>query len=165
MFRFVFAIAIVGFASAKAFSVSDTLDLEVTFIGDREILLQDAHKQLHWPDPAALKTTKPTFSYAMLPKRMNVQPEWSKNGPIRLRVSEPLRRLYKGHIQAGLGNYLSPTLNFSYTDLRSKKGTWGLRATHDSSRGGYATNDSIEDVFSSNSFACWGKRFYGSESI
>ena len=123
MFRFVFAIAIVGFASAKAFSVSDTLDLEVTFIGDREILLQDAHKQLHWPDPAALKTTKPTFSYAMLPKRMNVQPEWSKNGPIRLRVSEPLRRLYKGHIQAGLGNYLSPTLNFSYTDLRTNKRT------------------------------------------
>ena len=64
------------FASTPVFAAGDTLDLDVTFIGDREILLQDAHKQLHWPEPAQLKTTKPTFNYSMLSKRMNVQPEW-----------------------------------------------------------------------------------------
>lgn len=153
------------FASTPVFATGDTLDLDVTFIGDREILLQDAHKQLHWPEPAQLKTTKPTFNYSMLSKRMNVQPEWSKNGPVRLRVSEPLRRLYKGHIQAGLGNYISPTVHFSYTDLRSREGTWGIRGGHDSSQGGFASVDSIEDVFSTSSIACWGKRFLGSESV
>lgn len=153
------------FASTPVFAAGDTLDLDVTFIGDREILLQDAHKQLHWPEPAQLKTTKPTFNYSMLSKRMNVQPEWSKNGPVRLRVSEPLRRLYKGHIQAGLGNYISPTVHFSYTDLRSREGTWGIRGGHDSSQGGFASVDSIEDVFSTSSIACWGKRFLGSESV
>ena len=159
--------AIIGslFASTPVFATGDTLDLDVTFIGDREILLQDAHKQLHWPEPAQLTTTKPTFSYSMLSKRMNVQPEWSKNGPVRLRVSEPLRRLYKGHIQAGLGNYISPTVHFSFTDLRSREGTWGIRGGHDSSQGGYASVDSIEDVFSTSSIACWGKRFLGSESV
>lgn len=159
--------AIIGslFASTPVFATGDTLDLDVTFIGDREILLQDAHKQLHWPEPAQLTTTKPTFTYSMLSKRMNVQPEWSKNGPVRLRVSEPLRRLYKGHIQAGLGNYISPTVHFSYTDLRSREGTWGIRGGHDSSQGGYASVDSIEDVFSTSSIACWGKRFLGSESV
>jgi hypothetical protein len=159
--------AIIGslFASTPMFATRDTLDLDVTFIGDREILLQDAHKQLHWPEPAQLATTKPTFSYSMLSKRMNVQPEWSKNGPVRLRVSEPLRRLYKGHIQAGLGNYISPTVNFSYTDLRSREGAWGIRGGHDSSQGGFASVDSIEDVFSVSSMACWGKRFLGSESV
>ena len=50
------------FASTPVFAAGDTLDLDVTFIGDREILLQDAHKQLHWPEPAQLKTTKPTFN-------------------------------------------------------------------------------------------------------
>ena len=162
-----FACAIIGslFASTPVFASGDTLDLDVTFIGDREILLQDAHKQLHWPEPAQLKTTKPTFTYSMLSKRMNVQPEWSKNGPVRLRVSEPLRRLYKGHIQAGLGNYISPTVHFSYTDLRSREGTWGIRGGHDSSQGGFASVDSIEDVFSTSSIACWGKRFLGSESV
>ena len=159
--------AIIGslFASTPVFATGDTLDLDVTFIGDREILLQDAHKQLHWPEPAQLTTTKPTFTYSMLSKRMNVQPEWSKNGPVRLRVSEPLRRLYKGHFQAGLGNYISPTVHFSYTDLRSREGTWGIRGGHDSSQGGYASVDSIEDVFSTSSIACWGKRFLGSESV
>ncbi len=159
--------AIIGslFASTPVFATGDTLDLDVTFIGDREILLQDAHKQLHWPEPAQLTTTKPTFTYSMLSKRMNVQPEWSKNGPVRLRVSEPLRRLYKGHIQAGLGNYISPTVHFSYTDLRSREGTWGIQGGHDSSQGGYASVDSIEDVFSTSSIACWGKRFLGSESV
>lgn len=159
--------AIIGslFASTPVFAIGDTLDLDVTFIGDREILLQDAHKQLHWPEPAQLKTTKPTFNYSMLSKRMNVQPEWSKNGPVRLRVSEPLRRLYKGHIIAGLGNYISPTVHFSFTDLRSREGTWGIRGGHDSSQGGFASVDSIEDVFSTSSIACWGKRFIGSESV
>ena len=162
-----FAWAIIGslFASTPVFATGDTLDLDVTFIGDREILLQDAHKQLHWPEPAQLKTTKPTFTYSMLSKRMNVQPEWSKNGPVRLRVSEPLQRLYKGHIQAGLGNYISPTVHFSFTDLRSREGTWGIRGGHDSSQGGFASVDSIEDVFSTSSIACWGKRFLGSESV
>ena len=163
---FLASLLVAGILSVTpCWAAADTLDLDVTFIGDREIFLQDAHKQLHWPEPANLKTTKPTFSFSMLPKRMNVQPEWSKNGPIRLRVSEPLRRLYKGHIQAGLGNYISPTLNFSYTDLRSKKGTWGLRGNHDSSRGGYASNDSIDDNFSSSRFSGWGKRFIGTESV
>jgi hypothetical protein len=163
--RLVCGLAIMALSISPILASSDTLDLEVTFIGDREILLQDAHKQLHWPEPVNLKTTKPTFTYSMLPKRMNVQPEWSKNGPIRLHVSEPLRRLYKGHIQAGLGNFISPTLDFSYTDLRSKEGSWGLRGSHVSSQGGYADNDSIDDVFSSSSFTGWGKRFIGTESV
>ena len=163
-----FGIALTGFIQNNelcAAETLDTLDLDVTFIGDREVLLQDAHKQLHWPEASSLQKAKPTFSYSMLPKRLNVQPEWKRNGPVRLRVDQPLPRLYQGFVQAGLGNFISPSLDFSYTDLRSRKGTWGVRGTHHSSQGGYADIDSIDDRFSSNSAEMWAKRFYGKEAV
>ena len=163
-----FGIALTGCIQSHelwATEILDTLDLDVTFIGDREVLLQDAHKQLHWPEASSLRKAKPTFSYSMLPKRLNVQPEWKRNGPVRLRVDQPLPRLYQGFVQGGLGNFISPSLDFSYTDLRSRQGTWGIRGTHHSSQGGYADNDSIDDRFSSNSAEMWAKRFYGKEAV
>ena len=62
------AIAAIGFAvigqarTAESALGADTLDLDVTFIGDREVFLQDAHKQLHWPEAANIGNEKPRFA-------------------------------------------------------------------------------------------------------
>ena len=119
-----FGIALTGCIQSHelwATETLDTLDLDVTFIGDREVLLQDAHKQLHWPEASSLQKAKPTFSYSMLPKRLNVQPEWKRNGPVRLRVDQPLPRLYQGFVQGGLGRRTGQH-RLDSPDTRSKAG-------------------------------------------
>ena len=151
-------------ASFATESCSDTLDLDVTFIGNREVLLQDAHKQLHWPTASPLKTAKPVFDYPTLSKRINVQPEWQRNGPVRLKVDDPLPRLYKGKASIGMGNFVSPYLDLSYADIRSRLKTWGSRLHHESSRGGY-TASPREDVFSGTQVTLWGKRFKRDEVL
>lgn len=162
-------LAAIGFIifsqTVAAKSAADTLDLDVTFVGDREVLLQDAHKQLHWPVAAKLTTSKPTFSYNVIPKRLNVEPEWTRNGPIRLKVNEPLSRLYKGYINAGMGNYLSPLLQVSYSDIRSRSKSWGVHFTHESTDGGFISNDSINQQFSSNHLNGWYRKFWKDEAI
>ena len=148
---------------AEDFAI-DTLDLDVTFVGDREVLLQDAHKQLHWPEAANFSNDKPTFSYNVIPKRLNVQPEWTRNGPIRLKINEPLPRLYRGYVNAGMGNFLSPLLQVSYSDVRSRTKSWGVHFLHESTDGGFA-GDSIEQGFSSNQLNGWYRKFWKGEAF
>ena len=73
------AVAVLVTASpARADVARDTLDLNVTFVGDREVLMRDAHKEMHWPEPAVIARQKPNFSYTVLPKRIDVQPTWER---------------------------------------------------------------------------------------
>lgn len=141
---------------------TDTLDLDVTFVGDRELLIQDAHKILTWPEPADLGIQKPTFDYSILPKRLNIAPDMIPVGPTRLHVDPPLPRLYRGYLRAGFGRFLSPMLEASMTDLRSRKGAWGAMGTARSTKGGFVDvpTDSVAQHFSRTGIQLWGERHY-----
>ena len=142
----------------------DTLGLNVTFVGDREVLLRDAHKEMHWPQPARIETTKPTFNYPVLPKRLNVQPTWELQKAKRLKIEEPLPRLYRGFAEVGMGNYLSPVVRVNYSDLRSRNRSWGTEFQHESTRGGFPSRPEVlvetPDQFSHTSAEGWYKRFF-----
>ena len=141
----------------------DTLGLNVTFTGDREVLLRDAHKEMHWPQPAVISQSKPNFSYSVLPNRKNVRPLWERERPKRLKVDEPLPLLYRGFTEIGMGNYLSPSLMMSYTDLRSRNQTWGTEFSHRSTRDGFiglSESTPIPQQFSNNEWTGWYKRFF-----
>ena len=142
--------------------VTDTLDLDVTFVGDRELLIQDAYKLLTWPKAADLGIQKPTFEYTILPKRVNIAPEWEAVGPTRLNVDPPLPRLYRGYVRAGFGRYMTPMLEASVTDLRSRKGTWGAMGTARSTNGGFvnAPADSVAQRFAATGLDLWGEKHF-----
>jgi hypothetical protein len=141
---------------------NDTLDLDVTFVGDRELLIQDAHKLLTWPKPADLGIEKPTFSYTILPKRLNVTPELEPIDPTRLNVDPPLPRLYRGYVRAGMGRYVTPMIEASVTDLRSRKGTWGAFGEASSTNGGFvdAPTDSVAQRFANMGMELWGEKHF-----
>ncbi len=149
----------VGVGIPKAQAQRDTLGLDVTFIGDREMLLRDAHKILVWPEAAPLPVGKPQFSYNLLAKRLTVEPNWEPVEAKRLDVQQPLPMLYRGYVRAGYGLYQTPLLDASVTDLRSKEGTWGVDLNHHSTRGGLTDVDSLPEVFSTSHAQLWGKRF------
>ena len=94
--------------------------------------------------------TKPLVSYAVLPKKVNVSfiPEPIK--PARLKVREPLEKLYPGYLKAGFGNYVTPLVDFYYGGTRSRKNSWGLNLKHFSSAQG--PDDVGFSGFSENAF-------------
>ncbi|HBP44621.1 MAG TPA: hypothetical protein DD635_01870 [Flavobacteriales bacterium] len=148
----------------------DTLDLNVTFVGDREVLMRDAHKEMHWPEPVVIERKKQDFVYTVLPKRIDVEPAWDRRKPKRLKVEDPLQRLYKGFVEAGLGNYKSPFLLVSYADLRSRERAWGMEYEHTSTQGGFWDDDdplgeNVPQNFSTNSLEGWYKSFFKKEYI
>ena len=165
------AVAALGTASpARADVARDTLDLNVTFVGDREVLMRDAHKEMHWPEPAVIARQKPNFAYTVLPKRIDVQPTWEREKAKRLKVEDPLQRLYKGFVEAGMGNYTSPSLLLNYADLRSREQAWGVEFAHTSTQGGFMYDDDalgqgVPQNFSTNALEGWYKRFFKKEYI
>jgi len=142
----------------------DTLGLNVTFVGDREVLLRDAHKEMHWPQPARIETTKPSFNYPVLPNRLNVQPTWELQKAKRLKLEEALPRLYRGYAEVGMGNYLSPIVRLNYSDLRSRNKSWGTEFHQESTRGGFPSRTDVlvetTDQFSHTGVEGWYKRFF-----
>lgn len=165
------AFALASILPAMAHDVGrDTLDLNVTFVGDREVLMRDAHKEMHWPEPATIALQKPNFTYSVLPKRIDVEPIWERQKAKRLKVEDPLQRLYKGFVEGGMGNYTSPYFLINYADLRSRDHAWGVEYSHTSTHGGFSyDNDSLGvDVpqdFSSNGLEGWYTRFFKKEYV
>jgi hypothetical protein len=143
-------------------SNTDSLKMDVTFVGEREMVVKDALKLQSWPELRKLENGKREFSYRLLAKRMNVSPVWSMIEPVRLRVDAPLSRLYRGYARAGYGLNNTPLIDISYTDLRSREGTWGIHGSH------FATNAPlgiVDDRFKNSNGGVWISRFVGKERI
>jgi len=148
-------------AAAAAQTSRDSVNLQVTFTGAREMLLQDANKQSVWPEARSLSNKLPEFSYRLLPKRMNVAPTYEPVGPTRLKVDPPAPMLYGGWIDAGMGTLFTPYLDAGYASRRSRKGMWGVQTTHRSTQFGFADVDSIDTRFATTELETWGRAFRG----
>ena len=141
---------------------ADSLSMDVTFVGEREMVVKDAIKLQSWPEPRRLDGGNRDFEYKLLSKRLNVVPEWTLLEPVRLRVDAPLARLYRGYARAGYGIYNTPLLEVSLTDLRSREGTWGFSANH------FATDvpsDLISDRYKESGAKVWTSKFIGKEKV
>ena len=148
-------------AAATAQTRPDSVTMQVTFVGQREMLLQDANKQSVWPEARDLAGKTPEFTYRLLPKRMNVEPTYEPIGPSRLKVDPPLPMLYGGWVRAGMGTYFTPVLDAGYTSRRSRKGMWGVRLDHRSTQLGLGVPDSVDTRFASSGLDAWGRAFRG----
>jgi len=136
--------------------------MDVTFVGEREMIVKDALKLQSWPELRKLESSKREFSYRLLAKRMNVAPVWTMLEPVRLRVDAPLARLYRGYARAGYGIYNTPLLELSMTDLRSREGTWGFQASHFATD---APSDFVDERFQNSNGGVWLSRFIGKERV
>ena len=75
------------------------------------------------------------IKYYLEPKQQQVTYEIENIKPARLKVVEPLEKLYSGYVKAAAGSYLTPLLNFNYSSLRSKYDSWGIKGDFQSSFG------------------------------
>jgi len=100
---------------------------------------------------------KPLISYKILSKKIDVSFVPKPIKPARLKVSEPLEKLYAGYLKAGFGNYITPLVDLYYGGTRSRKNSWGLNLKHFSS--GQGPEDVGFSGFSENAFKANYKHF------
>ncbi len=110
------------------------LKREVTLYNPYKPSLPESLKRSFLPDMNDTSKVRPDFRYDV--KTTPFLPEYSIC-PIKAAslLPDPLPKLYKGYVNLGMGNYLTPLAEISLTNERSKKGSVGFYAKHFSSNG------------------------------
>lgn len=140
----------------------DTLDMDVTFVGKRTMEVRDAVKLSSWPIARPLSAEKPTLNYDLLSKRLQFEPTMPPVESTLLQVDASLSRLYRGHVRVGGGSRGTSLLDASYTDLRSREGSWGTSLHHASTN---SPSNLLSGRIHQNSLDAWSSRFVGQEKI
>ena len=86
-----FMATFMGLSSMHAWSQADTLEMDVTFVGSRQMEVRDAVKLSSWPTARPLSNEKPTLNYELLSKRLQFVPSMTPVEATRL-GSTPLCR-------------------------------------------------------------------------
>ena len=143
-------------------SQTDTLQMDVTFVGNRQMEVRDAVKLSSWPTSRPLAVSKPILSYELLSRRMQFVPQMTPVEATRLRVDPSLSRLYRGYVRAGGGSRGTSMVDASYTDLRSRDGSWGTAFHHAATNSPSAL---LTGRLNENTLDAWVSRFVGKEKM
>ena len=97
------------------------------------------------------------LNYTILKKQEKPEYKVEKIKPAKI-VDEPLKKLYKHYAKVGFGNYTTPLVEFSMSNLRSKDYAGSVYLKH------YSMNGKLKDVgppqFSDNEIVLDGKKFF-----
>ena len=156
------SLAIGGITVTPLWSQTDTLQMDVTFIGNRQMEVRDAVKLSSWPTAWPLSMSKPALSYELLSKRLQFEPSMTPIKATRLRVDPALSRLYRGYVRAAAGTRGTTLVDASFTDLRSRDGSWGTAFHHNATNG---PSSLLTGRLKDNSLDAWVSRFVGKEKI
>ena len=111
---------------------------------------------------APLSVSKPILSYELLSRRMQFVPQMTPVEATRLRVDPSLSRLYRGYVRAGGGSRGTSMVDASYTDLRSRDGSWGTAFHHAATNSPSAL---LTGRLNENTLDAWVSRFVGKEKM
>ncbi|HNX67706.1 MAG TPA: hypothetical protein PKH02_12545, partial [Bacteroidales bacterium] len=103
----------------------DKIKRSVTLYNPYKPSLQDAIKRTSFPVMDDTTKIREDFRYSFTPGDFTPVYEVSPIKPATL-SPDPLQKLYKGYVNMGLGNYISPFIEISVSNLRSKKGAIGI---------------------------------------
>ncbi|MGC1389447.1 MAG: hypothetical protein WA816_00255 [Bacteroidales bacterium] len=137
------------------------LKREVTLYNPYKPSLPESQKRSFLPDINDTSKVRPDFRYDV--NATPFLPEYTIS-PIKAAslLPDPLPKLYKGFVNLGMGNYLTPLAEISLTNERSKKGTVGFYGRHFSSNGNLQL-DNGKDVFAGymdNDVSLFGNKFF-----
>jgi hypothetical protein len=137
-----------------------SLKREVTLYNPYKPTLNSVRKRSYLPEMKDTNQVRPVFTYEVSSKPF--MPAYTIS-PIKAAalLPDPLPKLYKSYINAGLGTHLSPFGEISITNERSKKGALGLYARHFSSNGNVKleNNDNVFAGYMDNDASLFGKKF------
>lgn len=130
---------------------------EIPVVSDWIPPLNDAFKIDENPRIVDTIMPAPDYDYPMIPKVLTFDFEPDLIKPAKMRILEPLDKLYKGYVRGGIGTQTMPLGELYLTNLRSRDKAMGVHIRHFSSQGdGRAP---AFNGFSQNSAKLWYKHF------
>lgn len=102
-------------------------------IGSGARKIAKSEKNTILPKPVDSTLTMEEVKYYLEPKKQEVVFELENISPARLKIVEPLDKLYSGYVKGGAGSYLTPYLEINYGSQRSKYESWGVKGLTKSS--------------------------------
>jgi hypothetical protein len=160
---FIIALLIIGSLlslDAQEKKEDPSFQREVTLYNPYKPSLNVVRKRSFLPEMKDTMQIRPVFRYEVSAEPF--MPEYTVS-PIKAAalLPDPLPKLYKSYINAGLGTYLSPLGEISITNERSKKGAVGLYARHFSSNGKVKldNNEKVPAAYMDNDASLFGKKF------
>ncbi len=148
------AVAILCLFSIK--SIAQVTTDKVIVTQDYKPTIADAFKLNDNPSIKDTTPPIPALKYPIITKYIDRKLNLSAINPATMK-GEPLTKLYRGYVKAGLGTYSSPYGEFFINNLRSKKYSIGAHAKHFSSKA--TLNDVGFAGFSDNNVRLYGKYF------
>ena len=151
-----------AFLSAPLFGQRPMDIDEIKVVAPYEPSVSDAFKINDNPRIDDTLTTKPSFTYNIMPRMLSTRFELEPIAAARMR-GEPLAKLYQGHIRGGFGSYTTPYGEAFFNTLRSNEYALGLHLRHLSSSG--TIKDHGYSGYSDNLARIFGKRYLGSNTL
>ncbi len=146
---------------AMAQTEEETIKRSVTLYNPYKPTLQEATKRALLPSADDTATVNVAFRYDFTPG--SFVPEYDV-APIKSAVlsPDPLPELKKGYVSLGVGTYLSPFLEISLSNGRSKNGTIGLYTRTYGSGGKVSLDDNtrVYGGFLDNQALLYGKKYF-----
>ncbi|MEA3443108.1 MAG: hypothetical protein U9R19_00120 [Bacteroidota bacterium] len=141
------------------------LDKDVVVIKAYTPTIRDAEKLNVMPSVKDTLHLKPEFTYRIVPTLYKTGFEIDPIKPAKI-VGEPLTRLYGNYVKLGFGSDISPLAEIRINSLRSRKSSFGIKAGHHSSYGGFKIDDyKYYPNFSENYIGLYGTSFKKNKSL
>jgi hypothetical protein len=134
---------------------------EVYVIKPYEPTLSDASKINSMPSLENIETAIPTFNYRITPTPIETSFEITPIKPAKL-VSTALPKIYNSFIKVGMGNYVTPMLEFNISNLHSKDYAAGAYLFHKSSYSSLVLDneDKVPAGYAVSRINLYGKKFF-----
>ena len=101
--------------------------------------------------------------YYLEPKKHETEFDAVPIKPAKLKIVEPLDKLYNGYVKGAAGTYIMPYLECYYNSTRSKLNSWGVKGLHHSAIGNI--NDVGVSQFSENKIGGFYKHFLDKQDL
>lgn len=161
----IFSVVLVGSIAAMAQGGGeDAFDQTQIITGDRTLTVQQAFKISEMPTVVDIPAQMGTLSYEMIPKRPAIQISTESIEPAKVKIREPLEKLYNGFVKAGAGTFATPYVEAFYTSNRDRDKSYGVHARHLSSHDGINQPVAFSG-FSETSVDLWGKKIFKEHSL
>ena len=163
-FLVLFVLAIIPMAMKAQGGDGDTFDQTQIITGDRTLTVQKAFKISEMPSVVDIPVQMGDLSYQMIPKRPATEIMLEPIEPAKVKVREPLEKLYNGFVKAGAGTFATAYAEAFYTSDRDRDLSYGVHAKH------FSANDGINQPvafsgFSESKIDLWGKKVMKKHSL
>lgn len=144
---FIFTLLCFFIEKPSVFSQTDDYKEKVTVVGVYLPEISDHRKIIFNPDIKDTINYIPKMEYKVVARPLDVEIELTPISAARM-TGESFAKIFENHIRAGIGNYLTPYLEFFHNSIRNKNFRYSINMKHHSSLGNI--NDYAYQGFSEN---------------